>query len=344
VHIFIDESGTFTILGNKKPHVCCVAALVVPSSREDAFRRDFTAVRETWQDGHREVKGSRLSEKEVAQSIDVAVKHDALLEICAVDTGRHSVEQVEVARGGQAEKLRAAVTERHHPNLVRQIHEMAEAWERLPPQLVIQLYATVRVVAQVIHHAPTYYAQRIPAELASFQWILDRKDRSETPYETLWRQLVCPFLQATSLEDPFPRVKEFDYSHMDRFRADLDRFSHLRPELEARAKADSLDESPPGHIDVVKLVRDGSSFEDSEQSPGLQLVDILANAFARAMNDRLRSDGWRNLGRLMIRQADKFPAQFVEIAMPLDGPLKMLTGRQIRIMERFEERTKSMLV
>ena len=80
-------------------------------------------------------------------------------------------------------------------------------------------------------------------------------------------------------------------------------------------------------------------------NPGLQLVDILANAFTRAMNDRLRRDGWENLGRLMIRERHKLPARFVEIATAnRETPPKMLSGRQARIMEVIESRAKSMLL
>jgi hypothetical protein len=345
MHIFIDESGSFLTLNDERPHVCCVAALVVPSSRVDAVFSEFSALRRTWPEGQREVKGSRLGEAEVAQSIELAVRHDALLKICAVDSGRHTDDQVAIARKNQADKLRAAVSVNHHPNLVRQIHEMAAKWEQLPNQLAIQLYSTVHVVGQVLHHAPTYFAQRIPAELGSFEWILDRKDINQTPYETLWKQMVCPFLQATSLEDPFARIEGFDYSHMDRFRVSLDRFPHPQAEIErskesVRAKGRTADDG----IDIVKLVRDNTSFEDSQAHPGLQLVDILGNAFTRAMNDRLRRDGWGNLGRLMIGLRDKLPVSFVEIAMPSESHPTVLTDRQIRIMNVIEGKTKSMLV
>jgi hypothetical protein len=66
MHIFIDESGAFVVLDGKKPHVCCVAALTVASSRVDALFSEFVALRATWPEGQREIKGSRLNEPKVA--------------------------------------------------------------------------------------------------------------------------------------------------------------------------------------------------------------------------------------------------------------------------------------
>jgi hypothetical protein len=104
----------------------------------------------------------------MAQTIEVAVRHDALLKICALDTGRHTNEQLAAVRVRQTDTLRAAVTERHDPDFLRQFHEIAAAWEALSNPLAAQVYATVHVVDQVLAEAPTYYAQRDPTERGSF--------------------------------------------------------------------------------------------------------------------------------------------------------------------------------
>ena len=97
-----------------------------------------------------------------------------------------------------------------------------------------------------------------------------------------------------------------------------------------------LETQPYASIDSDALVT--YVFDKDDKFDGV-LGDI-----DRAMNDRLASDGWVNLGRLMIRQRDKLPVSFVEIAIPSESRPKTLTGRQIRIMNAIESRTKSMLV
>ena len=89
---------------------------------------------------------------------------------------------------------------------------MQKEWLQLPPQLIVQIYVLILTVEEVIRMAPTYYAQRMPDELARFDWILDPKDVKPTPFENLWQKIVCPVLQAMSLEKPLWRIREFDYA------------------------------------------------------------------------------------------------------------------------------------
>ena len=53
-------------------------------------------------------------------------------------------------------------------------------------------------------------------------------------------------------------------------------------------------------IDLRRLLKENLSFLDSKADLGLELVDILTNAIARAMNGRLQYNGWCDLGRLMV--------------------------------------------
>ncbi len=342
MHIFIDESGVFLAPPRPKPRVCCVAALVVGDAVVNDLLADFVQLRDSWAAGRGEIKGSTLQEEQVAQVIALAVRYDALLEICAVDTGRTLDADVSAAKVEQADALRASVNEREfHPNVVRWMNDLADRWERLSNPLMIQLFATVHVAKQVLHEAPTYYAQRTPRELAAFHWVLDRKDRQLTPYEELWMELVCPFLQTESLSDPFALVEGLDYSHMERFRIGTDRFPHLHRLIDEYSHARGKPR-PATAWNVKMLLQESVAFEDSAERPGLQLVDVLGNAFSRAMNANLRTDGWGEMGRLMIAAVREAPAAFVGIYPRSVEPIPV-TGRQRRIMVQLKRKTKPMI-
>ena len=226
VDIFIDESGAFIVSPEAKPKVSCVTALVLPSCSRENLYQEFIALRASW--GYdSEVKGSALDEVQVTQVIGLLRAHDAVVEICAIDSGHHGPSGVARFKVAQARKIREAVTPNHHPNLARQVYKIAEDWESLPDQLALQFVAAVVVVDTVIRNATNYYAQRLPMELGAFNWCIDAKDRAPTDYEETWRLLLVPFLQAISVSHPFPSIRGFDYSHFERFDSTLTEMRRL---------------------------------------------------------------------------------------------------------------------
>jgi len=322
--------------------VSCVAALVVPDCRLADFERDFAVTRTQWRKGSAEVKGSQLSEREISQVIRVCVKHDLLLKVCAMDCGLTDGDAAAASRKGQAEAILGSITPKHNANSTALLTSLADRVERLSVPLWLQLVTTLRTVSDTIREAPNYYAQRLPEELAAFNWVFDRKDRELTPYERLWSDIVCPLLQTESLDDPFALVEGFDYSHMQRFRISTDEFPHLHEVLDA--KAASLGKSrPKDALNVGKIIRESNRFDDSAIVDGLQVVDILSNAFARGMNGNLQSEGWESLGQLMILRANEPPCPMVGVHPEQQAP-RFATPRQTRVMNRIKSRCKSMMV
>lgn len=54
-------------------------------------------------------------------------------------------------------------------------------------------------------------------------------------------------------------------------------------------------------VDASLLLTEQRTFEDSLNSLGLQLCDMLAAILRRALNNRLQLPGWKDFGRLLIR-------------------------------------------
>ena len=55
------------------------------------------------------------------------------------------------------------------------------------------------------------------------------------------------------------------------------------------------------------LLRESVAFPDSKDEPGLQLADIAASAFTKAMNGKLPPTVWRLLGPLMFEKPHRAP-------------------------------------
>ncbi len=159
-------------------------------------------------------------------------------------------------------------------------------------QLYVQSMVTFDVIETVIRHAVLYYCQRIPRELAAFHWVIDGKDKSRTTdWESWWSVVVMPMLQTGSLRQPMVAIAEGDYSHFERFRIRI-------PDYLAAHVSSGADEFG---IDVRKLITEHFRFS-GEAEPGLEMVDILANAVRRAMVGNLRREGWQNIRDLMIHR------------------------------------------
>jgi hypothetical protein len=306
----------------------------VPSTVADALEEQYAALRHSWQLPG-EPKGSALTDDQTASALRLLGQHDVLLFIAGLDAGNLEVGAVRELQRRQAEKIREGVDARRSAEGNASIVELAERFERLSTPLVAQLYVLMLVIEDVFRHAPTYYAQRSPAELGRFDWIVDPKDVRPTAFETTWRQIILPWLQTRSLRNPFPEVTEFDYSAMERFEL------HDVPSnvLIAIKQAGGRTDGPLGY-DLGKLL-ESATFPDSRDSRSLQLVDIAASCFTKAMNGKLPPEVFRLLGPLMLQQSvDRHVVQLVALG---DGPDTKASVYHRWVVNALGNRAKPML-
>jgi len=285
MHVYIDESGNF--ISTPHSRISCVAALAIPSARKDALFAAFVRRRQQFSAGVDELKGSTLTEKQVAGVISLLLAHGALLEVCAIDMGIQADAMTEGFKVKQADKILEHVTPNHQPSVVAELNALRTQMLALPNQLFLQVILTVGLTRRSLETFINYHAQRTPNELAEFFWTIDAKASSLTPSEKLWSNLVLPMLH----EGDLGMFGWADYSHMDQYVMEL---PHA---IAGRAASQGFD--------LRAIVKRNLRFSDSREETGLQLVDIAANAFTRALNGRLAPEGWRQLGKLFVRRAEQ---------------------------------------
>jgi len=297
LRIFIDESGGFIPSERPSSRVSCVAAVVVPESDLPNLFKDFVALRSKFT-ASKEIKGAELTDGQVEAVLWALGRYDIVVEAAMIDAGVHTVEEIRRLRAVQGDKIVAHVTADHHPNLRKELYQLRDEWLLLSEQLVVQMYAMIAAIDSVIRNVTMYYAQRKPAELGRFDWIIDPKDIGRTRYERVWEMVISPFLQDLSMRKPMIMVKGFDYSAFERFRSRV-------KELPEHLRDDARDESPDESFvatDVATLMRESVTFPDSKSNPGLQIADIIANTIARAMNQKLPENVWRHIGGLTVQK------------------------------------------
>lgn len=327
MHIFIDESGTFTKPGTKT--LSAVGALVVPDRRLPYLLNRYLRIRKNLPKENGEVKGRLLSEHQIAAVVDQLQKADVLFELSVIDMEMHSEDDVRVHKSGQEHGVTSYLTEEHHPNLRIELHAFRAQLEQMSHQLYVQSVLTFDVIARVLRHSTIYYVQRLPRELASFSWVVDAKDRSNvTPWEEWWSMAVMPILQSKFLREPMWHLVGADYSHYDRqFRTTASEYIR---ELFQGPKATEA-------IDLKKIMSENIRFSSTSE-PGLELVDILTNAVRRAMVGNLQFEGYKDLPNIMVHRK----SHYIQVVSLANGQ-STFTPSYMPFLNHFRHGGKSMV-
>jgi hypothetical protein len=343
MRIYIDEAGNFVSQISGQSLFSLVLALVVPSTIEANLFSEFSSLLSSWPNGGTEIKGSKLDEAQAAQLIDLVSRHDVVADFFAVDMATHGASVVGDFKDRQAAGITASLTPEHHPPIVAQLRELSAAIQRMPNQLFLQAFLMIELVLKVIEESTLYYVQRIPAELGSIAWTIDRKDRTITEMEDTWSTLVLPMSESHFARKPLLSLRDADYSHFDaRYTIksdDAEVARHVQWMREVYGIPET--ERPPG-LNSTLLLSEQRDFADSAGSLGLQLADMLATILRRALNNRLQSTGWEHFGRLLIANNSVTP--FLQLG-PHSGAGQRLSGQQIeKVWRALKTGNKKMVV
>src|SRR3990172_4756181 len=131
------------------------------------------------------------------------------------------------------------------------------------------------------------------------------------------------------MKKPLTMLKGSDYSHFERFRTTLG--DYLKPYILDRDGGDDA-------TDLRKLMTESFRFS-SDAEPGLEMVDILANATRRALMGRLRIEGWRDIRGLMIHRR----GHYIQLASLLTAPPGRQEWSYAPVIRHFSQGGKNMI-
>lgn len=317
MHIYIDESGSFTTPIILMPKISCITALIIPSAQNDEIINEYLKIRSSWGESE-EIKGSKLNESQIAQVIELLSNYEVIAEICAIDIGSHTKQDIADYQRLASLEITKHLTPSHSPRVISSVYKLRRRLAGLSQSLAVQFFLTISLIQKLLVTTTIYYAQKLPKELGEFNWFVDAKGMPISNYEKLWTLLILPMTVQTL--SPFYLVEDdnFNYSYFERFSIILDHFPYYLEHT-----TDNPDSEFKG-TDFKMIMQESFKFDDSKQNVGLQLVDIVASAFSRAMNRHLQKQGWENLGKLFIKK----PSQIVQVAVLNPNPQNK--GREIR--------------
>jgi hypothetical protein len=344
MRIYIDEAGPFLPPQPPRSLFSLVLSLIIPSSIEQELFYEFLRLRDTWPNQRVEIKGSSLNESQAAQLISLVLRYDVLVQFIALDANTHPDTLVEDFKNRQADAVTANITREHHPGPIPHLHQLGEAVREMSNQLFLQSFAIWELITRTIREGTAYYVQRQPQELGDIAWIIDRKDRTLTQMEETWSTLILPVSERRFAEEPLIAIREEDYSYFDA-RYGFDRSTIGEEELRHLEWLRSVSENGPlGEddglgINAKLLLTEQQTFEDSLNSLGLQLADILATILRRAVNDRLQYPGWKDFGALLVRHHNPGTG-FIQLGA---GKETLMTGRARQVCRILDHKAKSMI-
>jgi hypothetical protein len=123
--------------------------------------------------------------------------------------------------------------------------------------------------------------------------------------EDTWTTLILPLSESAFARKPLACIMEEDYSHFDARYGFTE--ATADPEMLRRSQWLSSVYGKPSRsedsvgINAKLLLTEQRTFQDSRDSLGLQLSDMLAVILRRALNDRLQFPGWKDFGGLLVR-------------------------------------------
>lgn len=190
-------------------------------------------------------------------------------------------------------------------------------------------YCYVRVDRKRAPGCDTLLLPAYPKGTLLIPWIIDAKDRAKiTDWEQWWSLVIKPWLQSHFLREKFGVLTEGDYSHFARY--DMAVPKYLKPYLS--------DSTAKSGINIGKLLGERFRFSSTAE-PGLELIDILANATRRALNGNLQVNGWRNIPRTMIHRG----THYINL-LCLGEPPPQRTYPYMKVLNHFRRNGKDMLI
>ena len=184
MHVFIDESGSFT--GYHDQSISVVGALAIPDGKLDLIKRKYAKIRARLPVEKGEVKGRLLNEQQVSDVVALLARNEVLFELTALDLGFHTEADLAAIKQKHADEMLARVDRFREP--AREL--VARACRQIlatPLPLYLQAIVTFEVIHSIINHVPLYFAQRKPRELATFTWVIDGKEPNKrTNWEMWW--------------------------------------------------------------------------------------------------------------------------------------------------------------
>jgi len=323
MEILIDEAGSFAVKNAPENSWCVVAAYACPETEKRKYREVLRNLK-LRENAHiaQELKLHQISELNYLRLLQELGALEGILFCIATDSNLNKIELVQIHQKKRASSMLSNIDEMKYESGKNAIRCLASQFKELPAQLYVQLCCQIQLMHAFVNRGISYFVQRKPNSLKSFEWKIDQKEpQKKTNYEDAFEKFSPVLLQTISLQDPAPALNWCDYRPMSEFMYKkgeipgylIDKFPHLKEEE---------------GFDIQKIIRKDIQFIDSKLYEGIQIADLLASGMRRLLRQEFDNNllAAKLFGKLMVQEVKNQP------------PVKLVTfGEEARVNEELAQ-------
>lgn len=329
MNIYIDESGSF-VSTSSEGSWSAVAAFAVPEASRKGLELAVSELKAIPnRTSKNEKKINELKESEYVFFLEKLARLNGALFCIATDAGLNTPTSILTHQKSQVAKVLEHIDKMRFEGGRRGLALLAAQIEKLSPQLYVQLFCQVELMYEVVSRAITYYVQHNPGTLTEFRWRIDQKDIRRTAFEDAFEKLSPALLQTMSLSKPLLMVKEFDYSRMKQYEfAPGKAPTYLKDDYGIELSANEP-------LNLQKLMRGNIKFMDSQESVGIQAVDLIVSGTRKCLRKGFNNNEQvaELLGRLMIQAIHNEPPLRM-LSFGIEATLDQETGHLVNLMRK----------
>lgn len=303
MHVFIDESGLFSTEPN--PHAwSTVGGVVIPDTSLDAIGRALENLKKA--------QGIELSAEFKRDRPDCASEpyQEFLKTLDEAGCTLHALStrsSLTEAEGLEAHKSATVAAIRNYATKVADVAAHAEEVvglvESLSQQEYNQCILQAQMICDMLPKVISYYAGILPGEIGRFKWVIDRKNISENRYERSFKELYVGLVSVRSKRQISSILAGRDYSAFNSaFSPDEDVAELIKhsKEIYGIDHMHLINSAVP--VSFGALLQNEFSLEDSKNSVGIQVSDLLISSVNRCLKQNYTDNVKmaKALGKLMI--------------------------------------------
>jgi UDP-2,3-diacylglucosamine pyrophosphatase LpxH len=305
MHIFIDESGLFSVKPTS-PTWSTVGGVAIPDASLEKVKKSLEKLKILHgievNDEFKRDRPDCTSEayQEFLKSLD---KAECTFHALSTISANKTIEQEELKAHRSATVSAIISYASREKNAAPHSEEVIELIESLSQQEYNQCIFQSQMICDFLPKIISHYAGILPNELGRFNWVIDRKSISENKYEKCFKALYIGIVIMRSARQASAILDNRDYSAFNReFSPDANKIELLKKSknLTGIDRTNLAKSIIP--VSFGKILEKEFSFEDSMLSIGLQVADLLTSSLNRCLKQNYTDNKKMALalGRLMI--------------------------------------------
>lgn len=301
--IYIDESGLFSKhsdQNNIDKAWCTVGAITVPDHTEKKVDcalinlKKSLNLKPTDEVKNRPDPGSKCfiafleALKEANCTVHAMTTNRSIL--CDEKTNEHKRSQIE-ARERYLKLEGGKFSSKKLLDLQNELDIIRELIDKSSIQEYNQIILQSALISFMLDKVISFYAKKAPRELSRFTWIYDRKNDNPKigahTFESLFLKFMPPSVEVSYIREPRGLLyfkKGYKY-FLENFGLSSGNIGMPDEEIYNRIRIYGIDYSKYSKLmlpfDFYKLLSDASGFDDSANTPGLQVADLVVSSINR---------------------------------------------------------------